>query len=705
MVCNFNTNCTTDECSDDVTDINTCDCNDKNIILTESGLLPMNFTDFYICSTHFNELLKRNSDLRRRKVCQLPTLISAHPPVASHSVVGVKKPKPSRNINITDVEKIQKCYGLTLPNGTPACTSCLIKISKQSTEIEAESLDQGKCEDDQIQQCSNLDTDDETYLMETDQLDVLTEKENICDNLIEISASEYTVTSEESGSQNYLSQSQQSVRSYERCSCLTSLNDFLSSVRLQEFSEKERKTWRSYTFKTRNTYKERFDEIMKLIIEILFPNDVDEVIDDIKCPKQLNEENRTIHTEYKDIVTSYRKTESWQQGRQVLSVLASRMSFKDLLSLLPEVTSHRYYAALSHSKKIVPALPIPEKKLHRQKLDPERLDAFLDFITSSHVVRDLPFGGKKLKFSDGTVHNLPNVVRCMGSADIIQQYKAYCQENEISLLGDSTMFKILAQCGAKVRKSLEGLDYFVAEGGRAFITFQDVLDKLLTYDAISPDDHKSFQALFLQSKQYLRTDYKIHISKGREVADHCMLYGYFIKQFKKWEGTIKSSIRRYVNQGHDVLTAQSMKKAIDKSAKIVKYIVRVIEGTECRKTKYTAIPAISTYSNFTFSAHGITAWKAYQVGTGKLIPSSDIPSVEKCILNTSCPEIEGEIDVVFHQLPLKAEKEENTITCANEGFTLSFSSFHDLSSHLMFGKCEFEFRCQFSNGCDITKKT
>ncbi|XP_076089048.1 uncharacterized protein LOC143059438 [Mytilus galloprovincialis] len=183
MVCNCNTNCTTDECSDDVTDINTCDCDDKNIISTESGLLPKNFTDFYICSTHFNQLLKRNSDLRRRKVCQLPTLISAHPPVASHSVFGVKKPKPSRNITINDVEKIQKCYGLTLPIGTLACTSCLIKISKQSTEIEAESLDQGKCEDDQIQQCTKLNTDDEIYLMETDELDVLTEKENICDNL------------------------------------------------------------------------------------------------------------------------------------------------------------------------------------------------------------------------------------------------------------------------------------------------------------------------------------------------------------------------------------------------------------------------------------------------------------------------------------------------------------------------------------------
>ncbi|XP_076089050.1 uncharacterized protein LOC143059440 [Mytilus galloprovincialis] len=369
MVCNCNTNCTTDECSDDVTDINTCDCNDKNIISTESGLLPKNFTDFYICSTHFNQLLKRNSDLRRRKVCQLPTLISAHPPVASHSVFGVKKPKPSRNITINDVEKIQKCYGLTLPIGTLACTSCLIKISKQSTEIEAESLDQGKCEDDQ--QCTKLNTDDETYLMETEELDVLTEKENICDNLVSTAYSFLGVSIQLHNSP-YLG----------------------FAIRLQEFSEKERKTWQSYTFKTRNTYKERFDEIKKLIIGILFPNDVDEVIEDIKCPKQLNEENRTSHTEYKDIVTSYRKVEFWQQGRQVLSVLASRMSFKDLLSILPEVTSHRYYAALSHSKKIGPALPIPEKKLHRQKLDPERLDSFLDFITSSHVVRDLPFGEK-----------------------------------------------------------------------------------------------------------------------------------------------------------------------------------------------------------------------------------------------------------------------------------------------------------------------
>ncbi|XP_062585989.1 uncharacterized protein LOC134247668 [Saccostrea cucullata] len=119
---------------------------------------------------------------------------------------------------------------------------------------------------------------------------------------------------------------------------------------------------------------------------------------------------------------------------------------------------------------------------------------------------------------------MPNVVKCMGSADIIQQYKAYCQENNIMQLGDSTMFRILEQCGAQVRKSLECLDYFVAEGGRAFVTLQDVIDKLLSYQVISGDQQKDYQALLLQSKQYLRTDFKIHVSHGSEEADHCMVH-------------------------------------------------------------------------------------------------------------------------------------------------------------------------------------
>lgn len=51
---------------------------------------------------------------------------------------------------------------------------------------------------------------------------------------------------------------------------------------------------------------------------------------------------------------------------------------------------------------------------------------------------------------------------------IIDQYQQYYREQEIEPLGRSTMFKILQNCTATIRKSLEGLDYYLAEGGGSF---------------------------------------------------------------------------------------------------------------------------------------------------------------------------------------------------------------------------------------------
>lgn len=60
---------------------------------------------------------------------------------------------------------------------------------------------------------------------------------------------------------------------------------------------------------------------------------------------------------------------------------------------------------------------------------------FLDFITSSHIIKDLPFGERKLRLSNGKVVETPNVIRCMAPAAIIQQFKQYCVENDEVPLG------------------------------------------------------------------------------------------------------------------------------------------------------------------------------------------------------------------------------------------------------------------------------
>lgn len=214
------------------------------------------------------------------------------------------------------------------------------------------------------------------------------------------------------------------------------LDEFLDNVKLQTFSINRRRRWQTYSTKAQNIYQNRFLEILTIIIRIVFPFDAIQVFEDLKRRENRSVPiNRASDFDFSHVVESYSRADTWQQKRQVLSVIASKLPFKDVLTKIPEVTPHKYYSALNHAKTIGPALSIPDREVKRQRMDPDRLDAFLDFITLSHVVRDLPYGEKKMKMSDGTTHNMPNVVRCMGSADIIHQYKAYSQENNIVPLG------------------------------------------------------------------------------------------------------------------------------------------------------------------------------------------------------------------------------------------------------------------------------
>ena len=102
-------------------------------------------------------------------------------------------------------------------------------------------------------------------------------------------------------------------------------------------------------------------------------------------------------------------------------------------------------------------------------VEPEKLDHFLSFITSTHTVhvQDLPFGEKSLKLSSVEVQ-VPNVIGSTIQEHIIEQYKAYCRESGFIIpMSRSTLRRILNVCSARVRKSLQGIDYVAAEGAKA----------------------------------------------------------------------------------------------------------------------------------------------------------------------------------------------------------------------------------------------
>ena len=145
-------------------------------------------------------------------------------------------------------------------------------------------------------------------------------------------------------------------------------------------------------------------------------------------------------------------------------------------------------------------------------MDPVRLEHFIDFITSQHIIQDLPFGRRELKLSNGKALEISNVVLLLIPSRLVSQYYQYCQETEFSCpLGKSTLFKILSEsCSASIRRCMQGLDNYLADGARSFDEFIDVVDKLLEL-GLKGNTAVCLKESLKDGKQYLKGDYKVRI--------------------------------------------------------------------------------------------------------------------------------------------------------------------------------------------------
>ena len=146
--------------------------------------------------------------------------------------------------------------------------------------------------------------------------------------------------------------------------------------------------------------------------------------------------------------------------------------------------------------------PDPKKDAPRLRIDQQQLDHFLTFITSPHLVQDLPFGNKNLKLSNGHSITVPNVIRTLIPQRIVRQYQQYCSDSDFTPLSEKTMTRILSECSASVRKLLQGLDYFAAEGARAFDDLSLVLEQAV--ESKAKREYKAYKKSGRQESYILR---------------------------------------------------------------------------------------------------------------------------------------------------------------------------------------------------------
>ena len=84
---------------------------------------------------------------------------------------------------------------------------------------------------------------------------------------------------------------------------------------------------------------------------------------------------------------------------------------------------------------------------------------------------------------------------------------------------------------------------------------------------------------------------------------------------------MRAHIKRWVNEKHDVITAENMKEALDSHGGLKGCRVAVVQVDTTKSVGVeNKIPGISLLNNFLFEERGVRAWKAYNVGPCCLIP-------------------------------------------------------------------------------------
>ena len=86
-------------------------------------------------------------------------------------------------------------------------------------------------------------------------------------------------------------------------------------------------------------------------------------------------------------VESYLNAQHWSTRLQILSLMADKLSLKEMREFIPTVTSYRYNFARHHRLLHGRAAPLPNQEKRRMRIEPVKLERFVSFITSPHVVQ------------------------------------------------------------------------------------------------------------------------------------------------------------------------------------------------------------------------------------------------------------------------------------------------------------------------------
>ena len=163
--------------------------------------------------------------------------------------------------------------------------------------------------------------------------------------------------------------------------------------------------WEEASERTKRHHTRKAKQAVDAVLDEVAPNQSDQLWQSLVTSRSLgqhpfstDDEERADEVLMQALAECYRNANNWQTRRQILSIMADKVSYKALQKWIPNLTRYRFSEARKHilveGRGVAPSLQSPQT---RMAVSQTQLDHFLDFITSPHVIQDLPFGEKSIK--------------------------------------------------------------------------------------------------------------------------------------------------------------------------------------------------------------------------------------------------------------------------------------------------------------------
>lgn len=226
------------------------------------------------------------------------------------------------------------------------------------------------------------------------------------------------------------------------------LNDFLRSCDADTIRPYKRH-WELTSIRTRANHISKAKSLIVAGLHVITPGDAGylwEAVRKSSCvEKELSIGEQQEERKYLEaLAESYRNTSCWETRCQILSIMGDLTTFNRILSYITGLTEYRCKMARQHSLQYGRGAEIRQEKSPRMRVEKTQLDHFLAFITSPHVIQDLPFGQRYLHLSSGKILETPNVIRTMIPNRLVKQYQAYCEETKFTPFSSATMLRVLS---------------------------------------------------------------------------------------------------------------------------------------------------------------------------------------------------------------------------------------------------------------------